>query len=1003
MKNSLFIVFLIVFSLGSVSAQTFKPILTKSSAESHLKVVSDTLNILAIMVNFQEDRDGATFGNGKFGTIYTQNYGTGILDPLPHDKQYFEDHLTFVKNYFAKVSNGKLIVQFTVLPDTFSVSQTMRNYSPDPGSEDLTKVGNFAKEAWTLADQMYPGFNFSDFDLFTIFHAGVGRDVTLPGSIGNERDLPSVYLSEKTFKEIFGNSFEGIPVSGGTFRIQNSMVMPETESRELNTIVGSTLFQLTINGLLAASVGSHLGLPDLFNTVTGLSAIGRFGLMDGQGIFAFGGTYPPEPSPWSKVFMGWAEPVIVDLGSSNINLVTKLAAQQNDTVLIKIPLNSSEYYLIENRNRDALKDGSKVTYKVNGTTITKIFRNDTTGYQSFDVDSLEGVIIDVDEFDWAVPGSGIVIWHIDDNIINEKIDDNTINNDKNHKGVDVEEADGIQDIGEIFRNIFGDEVIGEGTKFDLWYSSNPSELFQNKFAKDTRPDTRTNAGANSLITIKDFSDISNRMNFKIEYGDSLVKPLFSKQMALDRNFSTDISVLGDNSEASGFCLHNGDMIKITDLSGVAAEDVSNFSRFKPAVVFTNQIQYIVGAINSVINIYVNNGTTSLVGSADAGVELTSPPVIRTKSNGDVDILVGTADGKILNYSISSDGVPVLINTITTSSEKSIVQLAVNDEYWAAVTSINANEISDFVDVNGAKLSFSKEQFSFLLTKDSDGNYVSILFSPDRSVFIKQGDIIAEREISVDQTNLVLPALGDIKQDGINYLAYPNGFDLIALNFSGYPADNFPTQKVQEEYAGLTLSGDFSGSSNSELLTTSTNGSIAAVDGGTGKVVDEFPIAGGGTNVSSMVLYTIGGKASLAAIDDNKFFRAWNIALTAGNLQWREKYSNGQNTSFIKAAEKTNFVNDFFPENRAYNYPNPVYEGTTNIRYYVSEDANINIKVFDLAGDFVAELNDVAQGGVDNETVWDVSGIQSGVYFARIEASANDGKSEFAIIKIAVVK
>ncbi|MCK7524867.1 MAG: hypothetical protein MZV64_48305 [Ignavibacteriales bacterium] len=45
-------------------------------------LADDTVKILAVMVNFQEDRDGATFGNGKFGSIYSQNYGNDILDPL---------------------------------------------------------------------------------------------------------------------------------------------------------------------------------------------------------------------------------------------------------------------------------------------------------------------------------------------------------------------------------------------------------------------------------------------------------------------------------------------------------------------------------------------------------------------------------------------------------------------------------------------------------------------------------------------------------------------------------------------------------------------------------------------------------------------------------------------------------------------------------------------------------------------------------------------------------
>ena len=161
-------VFILIIILGSLpveqtglSAQTFKVNFKGQPSANVNAEVIDTIKILAIMVNFQEDRDGTTFGNGKFGSIYSVAYGSTILDPLPHDAQYFKDHLLFVHNYFQKVSNNKLYSEFTVLPDTFSVAQTMRNYSPPPGSDDFTPIGNFAIEAWTLADQLAGGFNRS--------------------------------------------------------------------------------------------------------------------------------------------------------------------------------------------------------------------------------------------------------------------------------------------------------------------------------------------------------------------------------------------------------------------------------------------------------------------------------------------------------------------------------------------------------------------------------------------------------------------------------------------------------------------------------------------------------------------------------------------------------------------------------------------------------------------------------------------------------------------------
>ncbi|MFO7524299.1 MAG: hypothetical protein R6W68_02490, partial [Ignavibacteriaceae bacterium] len=132
MKKNIFLL-LWCLILGSLSAQNFTGKLNPYPVERTNSVQSDSVKILAVMVSFEEDRDAATFGTGKFGSIYTQDYGNTILDPLPHDQQYFEDHLEFVRNYYNKVSNGNVYIEYTVLPDTFPVSQTMRNYSPAPG------------------------------------------------------------------------------------------------------------------------------------------------------------------------------------------------------------------------------------------------------------------------------------------------------------------------------------------------------------------------------------------------------------------------------------------------------------------------------------------------------------------------------------------------------------------------------------------------------------------------------------------------------------------------------------------------------------------------------------------------------------------------------------------------------------------------------------------------------------------------------------------------------
>lgn len=1016
-KNFLVLVICLIY-LGSLSAQSFIGKINPYPLQRFQTPDSDTLKVLAVMVSFQEDRDGATFGNGKFGTIYSQNYGTEIIDPLPHDKDYFESHLTFAKNYFQKVSNGKLNLSFTVLPDTFSVSKTMRNYSPAPNSSDLTPLVQFAKEVWLKADQLNPGFNFSDYDLFLIFHAGVGRDISLPGSLGNERDLPSLYLSESALKNVFGQNYNGIPVSGGSFNIKNSMIIPETESRELETISGKFLFEISINGLLVASIASHLGLPDLFDTETGLSAIGRFGLMDGQSIFAYNGVFPPEPSAWEKIYLGWAESVEAKIENFNVSLATKLAAGISDTVILKVPINLSEYYLIENRQRDANNDGSKITLKSNGSILTREFAKDTTGFYSYDIDSLEGVILDVDEFDWALPGNGIVIWHIDENVIKEKLAENKINTDKSRRGVDVEEADGIQDIGEKFVTIFGDEVIGEGTDQDFWYSGNKAKLYKNIFSKDTRPDTKTNSGANSLITIKNFSAISNKMSFRIEYGDSVIKPLFISDLTqplVQPSPFASLTVADKNSDSG-----NDKLLAVLDISGKLffndleknLDVIQNFSDFKVVSIKLNNIIYILGSQGSRINIVSldeNYPSSELILRSIAFEnEITAPLAIKKSTDNNDVLFIGFSNGSVHEYNLQSviNSNPTLLDIHLTGIGNQIVkQISVNESNFSFITR-NTPELltssGSFADKTGYIVFEDEYPVQVSICKDENGQDVSVVLTSKNKIYVVKGSAKLSEFNLKNNSGVKTFSLADLKNDGNNYIIV-NNRDIEVYNLKGFIADNFPIKDPNTiGFTGTPIVADIEGDTKAEIISLTEDGRIFAFDGGTGKILNGFPLSTGANSLNANAVFELNEKLVLSVLTDLKI-KGWSVSSIQGRLDWAEIYGNNLNQSSIGNPLNKNVLNQFFPANRAYNYPNPVYDGQTAIRYFVSEDSKINIKIFDLAGGFVTELQDDASGGFDNETIWNVGEIQSGVYLARIEANGSSGKSESVVIKIAVVK
>ncbi|MBC8484826.1 MAG: hypothetical protein H8D45_02140, partial [Bacteroidetes bacterium] len=77
---------------------------------------TDTFKVVAIMVQFQEDNDPNSSGNGKFDLSNKYfNPGTQrdtVIDAPPYDSAYFIDHLEFLKNYYQKSSNGKVIINY---------------------------------------------------------------------------------------------------------------------------------------------------------------------------------------------------------------------------------------------------------------------------------------------------------------------------------------------------------------------------------------------------------------------------------------------------------------------------------------------------------------------------------------------------------------------------------------------------------------------------------------------------------------------------------------------------------------------------------------------------------------------------------------------------------------------------------------------------------------------------------------------------------------------------
>jgi hypothetical protein len=67
-----------------------------------------------------------------------------------------------------------------------------------------------------------------------------------------------------------------------------------------------------------------------------------------------------------------------------------------------------------------------------------------------------------------------------------------------------------------------------------------------------------------------------------------------------------------------------------------------------------------------------------------------------------------------------------------------------------------------------------------------------------------------------------------------------------------------------------------------------------------------------------------------------------------------------------------------------NFPNP-FNPSTKLRFRINRTAEVNLRVYDVAGRVVADLNQGQLDPGDYDIVFDASGFASGVYFCQLQA------------------
>ena len=1006
----------------------------------------DTIHVLAIRVEFQPDNLSTTTGDGTFDLTTGSNVK---LDPPPHNKAYFEAQLAALANYYRTVSAGKLVIVGEVYPegseDSYKLPNPMVYYNPPEADNDEElrdqRLSELLRDAVTAADAD-PAVHFDRYESLIVFHAGVGQDFAFDFD-PTPNDIPSVYLDRKTLAKALGGTedpqaWPGIAVDEGASAVTDGIILPETQNQQD--------YDLALLGTACLMFGHQLGLPALYNTETGRPGIGMWGLMD-QGSGNLGGLVPAQPCAWSRVYLGWTKPTLVRQGQ---DLPVAVWKSRNPHKVYKVPINRDEYFLVENRQRDPNGDGIVVGRDADGNRVEIRLMDD--GTLRILPDDFHGVIVQLDDYDYGLPGSGILIWHVDESVLREKLADNKVNTDPDHRAVDLEEADGAQDIGQRYGFLSAGAGAENGVPEDAFWAGNDINKLVNEsdevaFTPWTEPNTDSYTGAKSNISFTHFSDQDTVMSFSVSSG--LLQagfpayagaPLVSPPVLADLDGDGTAEILAATEDGRLLCWRGngqpflGTRAELTYVSATGDTtrypDATVYKLSSPGPVFTPAVLYdttgaqifwgpengrllLLRATRSDSGTFVLEGETTLANQPEpllgpagwrgpdslwycvlpqtqglalvAEVSGWNPDSGRFAQSRWVSVF---EQGHFLAFaSLAGSGFVAL-------QEGGILRQVSADftSGWTAETAESAFALASAdVDGDGSPEVFVLDGQGAVDGFDANGNRLTGF--PTQPFGRCSGGL----------------AVGNVDGRGPLEVAFvTDGGRVVVLQHNGTVLDNWPVdvRRTGTSSPAAPILVDLTGDGACEVVLPDQHGGLQALDA-QGKPLAGFPVAAAPHAVLSAAAGDVDGDGRLEIVLAGRdgFLYAWKLD-SAPARGWSQFKGDTQHTALAPAAGQSPTaepgVTGLMPPEKVYCYPNPTAGDRATIRFYLTEDADVTIRIYDLSGARVAELKTRGTRYTDNEIVWDVSGVASGVYLAKVEAQAATGNAS-ALVKIAVTK
>ena len=315
-----------------------------------------------------------------------------------------------IPDYYSEISGGAL----TLTGETFDWQRASLSRAQVTGGVSglggASRVGEFITQLlvrgdasgidWGRYDNDGPdgvpnsGDDDGYVDVLAVVHADQGAEC------GGDGNGTRVWSHRWSLRSATGQAYvtDTPAANGGSIRVNDYTIQPARAC-------GDT--RINDIGVVAHELGHGLGLPDLYAVDDGSSpahqGIGAWGLM-GSGSYGCRSNNSARPchmSAWSKMVMGWVD--VVDVPADTDLGTVVLKPVETERRIWRVPIEGArQYYLLEHRQAIG--------------------------------------------FDAEVPRPGLLVWYIDDQVIEDRWRSNRINSNPDLMGVRLVEADGRDDL-----------------------------------------------------------------------------------------------------------------------------------------------------------------------------------------------------------------------------------------------------------------------------------------------------------------------------------------------------------------------------------------------------------------------------------------------------------------------------------------------------------------------------------------------------------------------------